>query len=99
MKKIIVWNSADTMYFYLFIGVLHRFQHCTGLIRMGRFVGRGNQYTKLVEVLYCKLPTIVKELPTLPFKVRGLNKQSQSWEVSMLPLCHHGPSLQILVDI
>ena len=32
---------------------------------MGNFVGRGNQYTQLVKVLYCKLPTISKKLHTI----------------------------------
>ena len=52
-------------------GVLHHFQHCTGVITMGSFVGRGNQYIQLVKVLYCKLPTIDKQLPAT--KVQGLN--------------------------
>ena len=51
--------------YYLF-GVLRRFQKCTGYITTGSFVGRGNQYIQLVKVLYCKLPTISKQLPTLP---------------------------------
>ena len=37
------------------------------------FVGNGNQYILLVMVLYCKLPTIGKQLPTFPHRVRGLN--------------------------
>ena len=57
---------------YLF-GVLCHFQHCTGHIMTGSFVGRGNQYIQLVKVLYCKLLTISKQLPTFPHKVLGLN--------------------------
>ena len=34
-------------------------------------MGRGNQYLKLVKVLYNKLPTIGKQLPTFP---QGLNR-------------------------
>ena len=36
--------------------VLRHFQHCTGHIMMGSFVGRGNQYIQLLKVRYCKLP-------------------------------------------
>ena len=39
----------------------------------GSFVGRGNQYIQLVKVLYCKLPTIGKQLPTFSNEVQGLN--------------------------
>ena len=53
---------------------------------MGSCVGRGNQYTQLVKVLYCKLPTISKKLRTVSNKVRGLNCRPQKWEVSVLPL-------------
>ena len=53
---------------------------------MSSFVGRGNQYIQLVKVLYCKLPTIGKQLPTFPHMVWGLNRQPQIWKVSVLPL-------------
>ena len=53
--------------------VLRRFQHCTGHIMTGSFMGRGNQYIQLVKVLYCKLLTIGKQLQTFPHKVWGLN--------------------------
>ena len=36
---------------------------------MGNFVGRGNQYIQLVQVLYSALLTISKQLPTFPHKV------------------------------
>ena len=39
---------------YLF-GLLRCFQHCTGHMTTGSWKGRGNQYIKLVKVLYCKL--------------------------------------------
>ena len=64
--------ASQTPVTYSF-GVLRRFQHCTGYIKMGSFVGRENQYIQLVKVLYCKLPTISKQLLTFPHKVRGLN--------------------------
>ena len=41
---------------------------------MGSFVGRGNKYIQLVKVLCCKVPAIGKQLPTFPYKVRGLNR-------------------------
>ena len=53
---------------------------------MGSFVGRGNQYIQLIKVLYCKLLTICKQLPTFPHKVQDLNRHSKKWEASMLPL-------------
>ena len=62
-------------------------QHCTGHITMGSFVGRGNQQIQFVKVLYCKLPTIDKQLPTFLQKVQGLNQQLQRWELSVVPLC------------
>ena len=34
------------------------------LFRSGSFMGRGNQYTQLVKVLYCKLPAIGEKLPS-----------------------------------
>ena len=72
---------------YLFTwGFICRFQHCTGHIMAGSFVGRRNQYIQLVRVLYCKLPTIRKQLPTFPYKLRGLNRWPQRWKVSVLPL-------------
>ena len=69
-----------------------QFQHCTGLITTGSFVGRGNQYIQLVKALSCNLPTIGKQLPTFPHKVWDLNHQPERWEASVLPLHHCGPS-------
>ena len=77
-------NTKLGGFIYLF-GVLCRFQHCTGHITTGSYVGRGNQYMQLVKVLHCKLPTIGKQLPTSPHEVQGLNRRSQRWEVSVLP--------------
>ena len=57
----------------------------------GRFMGKGNQHIQLVKVLYCKLPTIGKKLPSFPHRVRGLNHRPQGWKASVLPLRHHGP--------
>ena len=50
------------LFIYLF-GVLRRFQHCTGHITTSSWKGRG-QYIQFVRVLYCKLPTNGKQLPT-----------------------------------
>ena len=44
---------------------------------MGSLVDRGNQYIQLVKVLYCKLPTIDKQLPTFPHRVWRLNCQRE----------------------
>ena len=78
-------------FIYLF-GVLRRFQHCTGHITTGSWKGRGNQYIQFVRVLYCKLPTIGKQLPAFPLEaVPGIVPRPQRWEARVLPLCHHGP--------
>ena len=60
--------------------------------------GRGNQYIQLVKVLYCKLLTIGKQLPTFPHRVKGLNYRPQRWEASVLPLRHRDPLMLILHD-
>ena len=61
------------LYFCLFIsfGFICHFQHCTGHIITGNFVGRGNQKIQLVNVLYCKLLTNSKQLPTFPQGAQG----------------------------
>ena len=74
---------------YFLFGFLRHFQHFTGYITMGSFVGRGNQYIQLVKVLYCILPTSGKQLATLPHKVQGLNSQPQRWEASMRQVCKY----------
>ena len=67
-------------------GVLRRFQHCTGHIMMGSWKGRGNQYIQLVKVLYCKLPTNVKQLPAFPLEAMpGTKPRPQRWEARVLP--------------
>ena len=86
--------STTLSFIYLF-GVLHRFQHCSGHITMGSFVGRGNQYIQLVKVMYCKLPTNGKQLPAFPLEaVPGTEPRPQRWGERVLPLCHRGPSPQ-----
>ena len=59
-----VYWTLGVLFIYLF-GDLCHFQHCTGHIMMGGFVFIGNQYIQLIKVLYCKLPTIGKLLPTM----------------------------------
>ena len=49
----------------------------TGHIMTDSFMGRGNQNKQLDKVLYCKLPTSGKGLPTFLHKVWGLNRQAQ----------------------
>ena len=76
---------------YLF-GLLCHFQHCTCHVMVGSWQGRGNQYIQLVKVLYCKLPTNGKQLPTFPLEAwLGFKLLSQRWEARALPLCHRGP--------
>ena len=67
----------------LFVVSCH-FQHCTGHITMSSFVGRGNQFIQLVKVLYCKLLTNGKKLPTFPHMVQGLDRRPQRWETNVL---------------
>ena len=63
--------------------------HCTGHISTGSFMGRGNQYIQLVNVLYCKLPTNGKQLPAFPLEVGpGFELRSQKLEARVLPVCH-----------
>ena len=61
-------SNSTLAIIYLF-GVLYGLQHCTGHTTMGSWEGRGNQYIQLVKVLYCKLPTNGKQLPSFPLKV------------------------------
>ena len=58
-------NIETLLLAYLFM-VLCRFQHCAGHITVGSLVGRGNQHMQLIKVLYCKLLTIPKQIPTFP---------------------------------
>ena len=52
---------------------------------------RRNQYIHLVKVLYCKLPTIGKPLPTFRQNVRfGFKLWSQRW-------VRHGPPMHFLI--
>ena len=57
------------LYLFIYLGYLRGFQHCTGHITMGSFMGRGNQYIQLVKVLYCKLLTNDKQPPAFPLEV------------------------------
>ena len=82
--------------FYL-IGVLCRFQHCTGHITTGSWKGRGNKYIQFVRVLYCKLPTNGKPLPAFTLEVvPATEPRPQRWEARVLPLCHRWPHLGLM---
>ena len=63
-----VYTERDIFLFCL-LGVLHRFQHCTGHIMTGTWKGSGMQYIQLVKVLYCKLLTNGKQLPAFPLSL------------------------------
>ena len=70
------FNKKSQSYIYLFIyfGLnMIVFNTVQVISRWVVLWGRGNQYIQLVKVLYCKLLTIGKPLPTFPHKVRGLN--------------------------
>ena len=62
-------------------------------------MGRANQYTQLVKVIYCKLQTIGRQLSTFPHRVWGLNCRPQvgGGGGGVVPLHHHGP-LNLSVD-
>ena len=51
---------------------------------MSSFVARGNQFIQLVKVLYCKLLTNGKKIPTFPHMVQGLDCRPQRWETRVL---------------
>ena len=67
--------------FYLF-GVLHHFEHCTGHITTGSWMGRGNQYIQFHQ------SSVLEAVP-------GTEPQPQRWEVRVLPICHCGPSVAV----
>ena len=87
-----ITNSLLIYFLFIYLlGVLRRFQHCTGHITTGSWKGRGNQYIQFVRVLYCKLPTNGKQLPAFPLEaVPGIEPRPQRWEARVLPLCHRG---------
>ena len=92
-------RSLQKVLIYLF-GDLNRFQHCTGHITTGSWKGRGNLYIQFVGVLCCELPTNDKQLPAFPLEAMpGIEPRPQRWETRVLPLCHHGPSLQKLLKL
>ena len=82
-----ICSPGSRLPFKLLTQSIH-FQHCTDHIMMGSLVGRENKYIQFIKFLYCKLPTIGKQLSTFPHKVRGLNRKPQRWESSVLPLWH-----------
>ena len=61
-------GNQNTLFIYLGLYVVF---NTIGHITTGSFMGTGNHYIQLVKVLYHKLPTIGKKLPTFPHKVRG----------------------------
>ena len=80
-------SESRTQPCHVRIGVLRRFQHCTGHITTGSWKGRGNQYIQLVMVLYCKLPTNGKQLLAFPLEsMPGTEPRPQRWEARVLPL-------------
>ena len=55
---------------------------------MDSFKGRGNQYIQLVKILYCKLPTNSKQLPSFPLEVGpGFELRSERRE------CYHSATV------
>ena len=82
---------------YIYLGVNVNFNICHFMI--GCLMGRGNQYIQLVNILYCELPTIGKQLLTFAHRVQGLNWRPQRWEVSVLPLYHRGSIDSIHINL
>ena len=83
-------NMILVHFIYLF-GILSQYQYCTDHIPTGSFMGRRNQYIQLVTVLYCKLSTIGKQLPTFPHNIWGLNSVVGGECVTTAPLCPPPP--------
>ena len=78
------------IYLFIYLGFYVAFN--TAQVMTSSWKGRGNQYIQLVKVLYCKLPTNGKQLPSFPPKaMQGTEPWPQRWEARVLPLCHHGP--------
>ena len=63
----------------IYLGFLHRFQHSKDHIIMGSLCGPRKPVHTVSNVLYCKLLTIGKRVPTFPYKVQGLNRRPQRW--------------------
>ena len=85
-------QRTHKIFIFIYLGFLHRFQHCTSHITMGSWKGRGNQYIQFVRVLYCKLLTNSKQLPAFPLEaVPRIEPRPQRWRARVLPLCHRGP--------
>ena len=61
------WSYSRLCYLVIWI-FMSLSTHCIGNITTGSFMRRGNQYIQLVKVLYCKLPTNGKQLPTFPLE-------------------------------
>ena len=75
---------------YLF-GVLSGFNTVQVISQGVALWEKGSQnIIQLVKVLYCQLLAIDKERLTFTHNVQGLNHRPLRWEVSMLPLFHHG---------
>ena len=89
-------NLSVKLFIYL-IEFYCLLQYSVGHILIGSSMGRRNQFIQLVKILYCKLPTISKQLQTLPHRVWGLNCRPHRWETSVLPQ-HHCSPLNISVD-
>ena len=83
-------------FIYLFEFSCH-LQHCIGHIITGSFMGRRNQNLQLVKILYYKLLTIGKQLPTFSHRVLSLNHTHQSCYVCVLQLPHCGPRLEYFI--
>ena len=86
------WRCCQFSYLFIYLGVLRRFQHCTGHITAGSWKGGGNQCIQFVRVLYCKLPANC-QLPAFPLEaVPGTEPR---WEARVLPLGHRGPCCKL----
>ena len=62
---------------------------------MGSFLGRGNQYIRLVKVLHCKLPSISNQL----HKAHGWDCQAQEWGEEYVIIALPWPLMILLLII
>ena len=81
LKKLLVHVSVYLFtYLFIYLGFYVAFNTVQVISRQVVLWGV-NQYIQLVKVLHCKLPTISKQLPTFPNKIRDLNCRPEKWDV------------------
>ena len=65
-------SCKDASSLFGLFSIPHHNQYLIGYIVMGSKKGKGTQYIQLVKVLYCKPPTLGKQLPAFPWGQIGV---------------------------